>query len=113
MTMTLHNWSDFHNADDFDESNATSSFVLLRLIAEWGTKAPGVLKGQTDLWKNKNIIMPNSIMKRVDGPVGEDHPDDNEDFVDDAEDDDDNDDDDDDYDDNDDDDNDDYGDCKF
>ena len=45
MTMTLHNWGDFHNANDFDESNVTSSFVLLRLIAEWGTKAPGVLKG--------------------------------------------------------------------
>ena len=44
-TMTLYNWGDFHNADDFDESNVTSSFVLLRLIAEWGTKAPGVLKG--------------------------------------------------------------------
>ena len=79
--------------------------------------------------KIKIIIIPNFIMKRVDGPVGEDHPhDDNEDFVDDAEDDDDNgddgngddnnddddnDDDDDDYEDNDDDDNDDYGDCKF
>ena len=74
-----------------------------------GDEGTGSAEG-VDRPVEKKIIIPNFIMKRVDGPVGEDHPhDDNEDFVDDTEDDDDNGDDgngddDDDYDDNDDDD---------
>ena len=42
--MRDHDDDDDDDNDD-DDDGITSSLVRLRFIAEWGTKAPGVLNG--------------------------------------------------------------------